>query len=137
MRLTGILGPRSAAALRIVLNARDGFSGLVQVDAAEAASSDKHVAFVVLEASAAARGGARWACRTSVSTLGASRSWPEHRLGCSAVADPRPTVHRVPSASIASRPFQLNHQLAGRPIRVGDLACTATLVMTMQQPRGR
>ncbi|MGH8962182.1 MAG: hypothetical protein ACRDWT_13505 [Jatrophihabitantaceae bacterium] len=50
LHLTGTLGPRSAASLRIVLDALDGVPGPIDVDAADAGALDEHVVYVLGEA---------------------------------------------------------------------------------------
>lgn len=50
LRLAGTLGPRSAATLRIVLDALDGVPGPIEVDAAGAGTLDEHVVYVLGEA---------------------------------------------------------------------------------------
>lgn len=50
VRLTGTLGPRSAATLRVVLDAMDGLPAPIRVDAAGVDASDEHVVYVLREA---------------------------------------------------------------------------------------
>ena len=50
VRLSGTLGPRSAATLRAVLHAMDDLAAPIRVDGAGVDASDEHVGFVLREA---------------------------------------------------------------------------------------